>query len=688
MLLGLWDTVADRLFKLRHCMNIEGVVRQLPLFEPPIDPALLVRATAAGVDLASALNDINPLLPHYRFSVMHAKAMELASGVAALGGAYLSALEKKDAEGLSRLRSGQEIDLLTAVREVKQQQIDEAQRTLDGLQKALEIATERRDYYARLPKVSAGEALALGLSKVAASLGAVAQGIALGAAPAHQVPDVAAGSAGAFGTPFMAASYGGANAGTAVDAASKALSMASAIAHDDAATIGTLAGYDRRWEDWQLQKRLADKEIKQINKQILAAEIRVAVAEKELENQELQIQHAKEVGDYLRDKFSNEDLYDWMSAELSKVYFQSYKLAYDVARRAEKAFQFERAVEGTSYITFGYWDSLKKGLLAGERLQHDLRRLEVAYLEQNAREYEITKHVSLAEYDPEALMDLRRGGDDDDHTNGSCTVTLKESLFDRDYPGHYMRRIKSVSLTIPAVNGPYSGVNCTLALNAGSSVRKSTSTANGYLPSDDRDVSDDQSFSVSYVPVTNTIVTSSAQNDGGLFELNFRDERYLPFEGAGAISKWTVSLPKSTNGFDVSAVSDVILHIRYTARDGGSSFHDDVTGAVVASSRYGKRLFSLRTEFPEVWSRLLEHAATDHTFTFSVDESMFPYGAEIGSTAPTANTRISGSISDLNLTVTVPTGAPAHTWKVDLGGANIADLLDVLLMVSYSLPAA
>ena len=34
-LLGYWDTVADRLFKIRHCMNIEGIVRQLPLFEPP-----------------------------------------------------------------------------------------------------------------------------------------------------------------------------------------------------------------------------------------------------------------------------------------------------------------------------------------------------------------------------------------------------------------------------------------------------------------------------------------------------------------------------------------------------------------------------------------------------------------------------------------------------------------------------
>ena len=47
-LLGYWDTVADRLFKIRNCMNIEGVVRQLPLFDPPIDPGMLVKAAAAG----------------------------------------------------------------------------------------------------------------------------------------------------------------------------------------------------------------------------------------------------------------------------------------------------------------------------------------------------------------------------------------------------------------------------------------------------------------------------------------------------------------------------------------------------------------------------------------------------------------------------------------------------------------
>ena len=37
-------------------------------------------------------------------------------------------------------------------------------------------------------------------------------------------------------------------------------------------------------------------------------------------------------------------------------------------------------------------------------------------------------------------------------------------MFDLDYPGQYMRRIKSVTLTIPASTGPYTGVHCRLTL--------------------------------------------------------------------------------------------------------------------------------------------------------------------------------------------------------------------------------
>src|SRR6185369_9296008 len=108
------------------------------------------------------------------------------------------------------------------------------------------------------------------------------------------------------------------------------------------------------------------------------------------------------------------------------------------------------------FIEFGYWDSLKKGLSSGDKLANDLRRLVSAYIDQNAREYEITKQISLAQMFPMSLITLRE--------TGKCTISIPEWLFDMDYPGHYMRRIKNVSVTIPCIVGPYTSVNCTISL--------------------------------------------------------------------------------------------------------------------------------------------------------------------------------------------------------------------------------
>src|SRR6185436_102114 len=150
ILLGFWVTVADRLFKIRNCMNIEGVVRKLPLFEPPIDPALLVRAAAAGLDLDSVLNDQYGASPHYRFTVMLQKANELCAELKALGSALLSAWEKRDGEALSQLRSSQELAMLAAVREVKKSQVKDAEKTLDALMTSLELAEIKYNHYSNL----------------------------------------------------------------------------------------------------------------------------------------------------------------------------------------------------------------------------------------------------------------------------------------------------------------------------------------------------------------------------------------------------------------------------------------------------------------------------------------------------------------------------------------------------------
>ena len=205
--------------------------------------------------------------------------------------------------------------------------------------------------------------------------------------------------------------------------------------------------------------------------QIAAADLRIAIAEKELDNHDLQIENAKATDAFMRSKYTNQELYQWQVGQISGVYFQSYKLAYDLAKRAERCFRFELGLQDSSYVNFGYWDSLKKGLLSGEKLQYDLRRLETAYLEQNRREFELTKHISLALLDPLGLVKLRE--------TGRCFFRLPEEIFDLDYPGHYFRRIKSVSLTLPCVTGPYTTISCTLRLLK-NSIRIKTAWRHGY----------------------------------------------------------------------------------------------------------------------------------------------------------------------------------------------------------------
>ncbi len=144
-----WDRTADRLYKIRHCMNIEGVVRQLPLFQPPIDPGLLIKAKAAGLNLTD-IASFNAKLPPYRFSFLVEKAKSYAATVQGFGSALLSALEKKDAEELNLLRQIHEQNILKLTKQVKKDNIKKAQADLEGAQKMLEQATQRRDYYNNL----------------------------------------------------------------------------------------------------------------------------------------------------------------------------------------------------------------------------------------------------------------------------------------------------------------------------------------------------------------------------------------------------------------------------------------------------------------------------------------------------------------------------------------------------------
>lgn len=247
------------------------------------------------------------------------------------------------------------------------------------------------------------------------------------------------------------------------------------------------------------------------------------------------------------------------------------------------------------------------------------KRWEDACQEKRGYDFEITKHVSLRQLDPLALLRLR--------STGECDFWLPEVLFDMDFPGHYMRRIKSVAMTVPRVVGPYTGLNCTLRLLE-HKFRIDTTCPNGGYPEEANDPED--RFSTVNVPIS-LIAFSSGQNDSGVFELNFRDERYILFEGAGAISKWHMELPKDFKPFDYNTISDVVMHLRYTAVDGDDKFKAKARGwmqsSIADTEDFSQHdglfaVFDLKHDFPSEWQAFVNGSGG---FTATIRKDYFPY---------------------------------------------------------------
>lgn len=612
-LLGYWDRVADRLFKIRHCMDISGRVRQLPLFEPPIDPALLVRATAAGVDLDSVLADTPASGSPYRYTTLFAAAMSAAADVRSLGERMLQALQRRDEDALERLRAGNEVGALTLVQRVREGQVLEAQRAREAVEHGLESAQARLDYYSSRPYMNDWETAATIVHAAGVVSQIVATVLNTVGGGASLAPSFEVGAAGFGGSPVATVTYGGQNVSSSVGAFARVFEGLGGILHSTGSLLETQGGYQRRFEEHQFQSDLARKEITQVGKQVVAAQVREAVAQYELDAHLRTVDNAKGVEEFLRSKYTNTQLYEWMVAQLSGVYFQAYQLAYDLARRAERAYRFEVGdTTSAPVITFGYWDSLKKGLLAGDRLVNDLRRLESTALERNRRRLQATTHISLASLMPDKLLELK--------ATGTTDIEVSEWMLARENPGWMNQRIVSVAVTAPCVAGPYTGVHAGLALTS-AVVRRTDDTAGGFGDA----FGGDPRFAVA-MPVVNAIRTSQGVQDRGKVPGTRSDDRYDAFEGAGAISRWTITLDPRDNAFDVSTLSDFVLTLEYEGDQGPAALVDLARDAVdTALPQHGAVLVWLDGAHATEWARFLHPATGEQRLTIDLGPEQLQY---------------------------------------------------------------
>jgi len=543
--------IESNLAKIHSNRNFAGMARQLQPYATPVDPKKAVQQVTAG---ALESEDYIPTLPPpvYRYSFLLERAKALALSAQQLENAALSAIKDGEEMNYRIMQARQDVQLERANVSLQGLRVKEAN---DGLNLARKQKTRTEDqfaYYETLVQegVSASEAMALQCAILAAQLA----GITLT-------------SGGGLTGPSGSVSY-----------------TPSAVWSSLSSVLAMQASYDRRGREWEFQRDLARDDMSIADAGITLADDRILITEKERDIAALRLEGAGDTVEFLQDRFTSAALYRWMSKNLRRLYREQLNMAISTARAAQRAMEFERQTS-LDFIAYDYWDESRSGLVGAARLFNDLEKMNQYRLSSATRKKEIEKTISLAAVMPAEFQRFRRTGVLDFETSAKW--------FDRDFPGHYLRLIRDVSITVLALIPPQQGIRATLSNPGISRVMVGAPF--------------EQHSTIYRLP--ESIALSGASKVTGLFELSPNDPMLFPFEGSGVATTWRLEMPKGANLFDFDSLYDVLLTVHYTAledRDYRSTVLADMgqdeegyvkTGAV--------RYFSLRNDFADQWYHLM-----------------------------------------------------------------------------------
>ena len=574
--LRLWAEL--NLYKLRTCRNIAGIERELAPYAAPTDilSGLPQIGTGGQLILPGAISF--PATP-YRYAVLIDRAKQLISIAQQIEASFLSALEKLDAESYNLLKARQDIQLTRAGVRLQDLRVREAESgvTLAELQR--ERSQIQVDHFQDL----LDEGL---IFYEQAALGFLLDSL--------RVPDSV--SVGLTGPSFTVSPSG------------KLQTLAN--------ISSTLASYERRKQEWQFQEKLAQQDVRIGTQQIRIAEDRVRVVGQERAISQIQADFAEETLDFLTTKFTNVELYDWMVGILEQVYSFFLQQATATAKLAEDQLAFERQEVTPSYIQADYWEVPndtfttsqnnntpdRRGLTGSARLLQDIYQLDQYAFDTDQRKLQLTKTISLARLAPAEFQGFRE--------TGIMLFSTPMELFDRDFPGHYLRLIKRVRTSIIALIPPTEGIKATLSTTGLSRVV----------------IGQNNIFQTNEIPrPPESVALTSPRDATGLFELTPQSqEMLLPFESMGVDTSWELRLPKASNLFDYSTIADVLITIEYTALN-SFTYRQQVIQKL-GNTISGDRSFSFRNQFADAWYDLNNPEQTDNPMvvTFETKREDFP----------------------------------------------------------------
>lgn len=590
-LLDLWDTLDQRLHNLRHNLTLDGKPMHLALYEVPANPLDLLRAQLNGSSLSQRRLGSLSIVPPYRFRAMLPRAQNAVEILIRFSQQVLNYMEAKGRAEQEELQQGHVLeDLASFAEKLQQGAIDEAAKGLEVLQANRQGVYARKRYYDEQISrdVSAQEKSAHTARLVALGTSIVAKGMGAAGHLANLAPNLFGGATGGM-------VYGG-----AAFAASEGYESAAAVSLELAQQLLTSDMQTRRREEWQNQARQAELELATLDEQINAQKVALASTQTSFAQATRSREQAEALYAFIKGRATNIGLYQWLLSQMSTLYFQAYDAVLSLCLSTEACWQYEIGDRDTRFISASAWVDNRFGLTAGESLKLGLMQMESAFLSRHERRLEITKTLSLKallkDYDPNAGLapDAATGWDavlDTLRSRGEIDFQLKSSTFDADYPGHYLRQLVRLSVSLPVVLKPYQDVHATLSQQTSTYLLKPQIGNVKYLyqqagelpEGGDDDVRQDQL--VTNPRANQQIGLSTGVDDHGMFQLDFGDERYFPFEGTGAISRWTLSFPHHETEDQqamLDTLTDVILHIRYLAVDGGKAFAADVEELVAA----------------------------------------------------------------------------------------------------------
>lgn len=611
LLMARWDTVEDRLYKLRNNLDLEGNTLLLPLFAAPIDPMAMVRAAAAngsGAGFAElAVRPPTAQTLRYPGLVMNARAV--VGDLQMLGSELEQALSAQSSEQLMLLQSTHEQRLTAAQLASFEWRKQATQHTLDGFLASRATTEQRKQYYDALIKegMIAAELVSITLGIASRVAGFVAIGFETGAAIAALAPQV--------GSPF-AMTYGGEQIETGLHRTSGIWRQTAQVA-DTAKDLSDAIGQFQRLEaGWRQESTQAGLELKQIDQQILDARADLASAEADYLGYEVSLQNAQAQQAFLLGKFDNPDYYAWRVSRVTALYYQAYQLALQSVDAAQSALQWALG-DTTAYVTSDPWDPARRGLTAGYSLNLVLDRMDYVFSQKDVLRQELIREVYLSQLNPAQLIRLR--------AEGIADFSLSEALFDFDFPSHYCRRIKTVAVALVNSDDALPGsTHANLTQTANKILLKPNPVGLTYMLDGSGNPGAD--VWVDWRSNQSVSMSRSSLDEGRFLEYYSDDEKLQRFEGTGAVSNWRYQLPKNTNQFDFSLIEDVQLTLLYTAIDGGHAWRNQVESELAGDTYSTALMLSLVSSDADAWAAFL--ADTDEpqvqTLAFVLPEQLFP----------------------------------------------------------------